>query len=72
VRTGKRPLPVSLGGLPSSFRTAYQVWVRRGWELIKVEVYRLPLHERLPVIRIPLRQTDADAPLDLQPMIDAC
>jgi hypothetical protein len=72
VRSGRRPLPVSLGSLPSSFRTTYQVWVRRGWELIKVEIYRAPLRERLPVIRIPLRQTDADVPLDLQALIDAC
>jgi hypothetical protein len=72
VRTGKRPLPVSLGGLPLSFRTPYQTWVRRGWELIKVEIYRLPLRERLPVIRIPLRHTDSDVPLDLQALIDAC
>jgi hypothetical protein len=26
----------------------------------------------LPVIRIPLRQTDADVPLDLQALIDQC
>jgi hypothetical protein len=72
VRMGKRPLPVGLGNLPLSFRTTYQVWVRRGWELLKVEIYRVPLRERLPVIRIPLRQTDADVPLDLQALIEEC
>jgi hypothetical protein len=72
VRAGKRPLPVPLGTLPPSFRTTYQVWVRRGWEAIKIEIYRVPLRERLPVIRIPLRQTDADVPLDLQALIDEC
>src|SRR5207302_3140622 len=66
VRTGKRPLPVSPESLPPSFRTTYHVWVRRGWQLIKAEIYRVPLRERLPVIRIPLRQTDTDVPLDLQ------
>lgn len=72
VRAGKRLLPVPLEMLPPSFRTTYQVWVRRGWELMKVEIYRVPLRERLPVIRIPLRQTDADVPLDLQALIDEC
>jgi hypothetical protein len=72
VRAGKRPLPVPLASLPPSFRTAYQVWVRRGWETLKVEIYRGALRERLPVIRIPLRQTDADVPLDLQALIDQC
>ena len=36
------------------------------------EVYYLPLRERLPAIRIPLRATDADVVLDLQPLIDRC
>ena len=72
VRAGKRPLPVPLENLPPPFRTTYQVWVRRGWEPIKVEIYRVPLRERLPVIRIPLRQTDADVPLDLQALIEEC
>jgi hypothetical protein len=72
VRSGTRPLPVSLDSLPPPFRTPYHIWVRRGWELLKVEIYRVPLRERLPVIRIPLRQTDADVPLNLQALIDEC
>jgi hypothetical protein len=36
------------------------------------EVYRAPLRERLPVIRIPLPPTDADVPLDLQALLDQC
>lgn len=31
-----------------------------------------PLRERLPAIRIPLRPTDPDVPLDLQALIDRC
>jgi Protein of unknown function (DUF4058) len=69
---GTRPLPVPLANLPLPFRTTYQIWVRRGWELLKVEIYRASLRERLPVIRIPLRQTDADVPLDLQALIEEC
>ena len=44
--------------------------MRRGWELDRFEIYRAPLAEPLPVIGIPLRQTDPDAPLDLQALVD--
>jgi hypothetical protein len=36
------------------------------------EFYILPLRERLPAIRIPLRRTDPDVALDLQALIDQC
>jgi hypothetical protein len=72
VRAGTRPLPVPLDNLPPSFRTPFHVWVRRGWELLKVDIYRVSLRERLPVIRIPLRQTDADVQLNLQALIEEC
>jgi hypothetical protein len=32
----------------------------------------VPLRERLPAIWVPLRETDADVPLDLQPLLDRC
>ncbi len=35
------------------------------------EMMAFPLRDRLPTIRIPLRRTDPDATLDLQPLIDA-
>ncbi len=35
------------------------------------EFYRMPLAERLPAIRIPLRRDDPDAVLDIQPLVDA-
>lgn len=69
VREGKRPYPVGLSSLLPAQRTEYQVWVRRGWNAARVEVYPVPLRESLPVIRIPLRQTDADVHLDLQALI---
>lgn len=72
VRTGKRLLPFPMEKLIPEFRTTYQVWVRRGWEATRVEVYRVPLREHLPVIPIPLQRTDADVPLDLQAIIDQC
>ena len=36
------------------------------------EVYPCKLRERLPVIRIPLRITDPDVPLDIQALVDRC
>jgi hypothetical protein len=36
------------------------------------EFYVLPLRERLPTIRIPLRRADPDVALDLQSLIDQC
>jgi hypothetical protein len=72
VRSGKRLLPVPLERLPAEYRTPYQVCVRRGWQLAAVEIYRVPLAERLPTIKIPLRQTDKDVPLDLQALIELC
>ena len=38
----------------------------------RCEFYVLPLRERLPAIRVPLRRTDLDAALDLQVLIDQC
>jgi hypothetical protein len=32
----------------------------------------LPLRQRLPAIRVPLRRTDPDAALDLQVLIEQC
>ena len=38
----------------------------------KLKCTRCRFRERLPTIKIPLRPTDADVPLDLQPLIDQC
>ena len=32
----------------------------------------MPLWERLPVVKIPLRPDDADVPLDLQALVEQC
>jgi hypothetical protein len=72
LRRGK---PVSMVGkeqLPQSVRTAYQVCVWRGSRPHLVEVYAVPLRERLPVISIPLRPGDPDVPLDLQTIVEQC
>jgi hypothetical protein len=70
TRRGDRDVLWPVRRIPSRGRTTYQIWVRRGWRAKKLEYYRAPLHERLPAIRIPLRENDEDVPLDLQPLVD--
>jgi hypothetical protein len=70
LRGGK---PVTLARpeiIPLDDRTEYHVVVRRGWRSHGIEYYSCPLRDRLPAIKIPLRQGDADALIDLQPIIN--
>lgn len=72
LRAGKPVLAVTPGHLGRLQATPYRVVVRRGWKPIQAELYPLPLRQRLPAIRVPLRQTDSDVPLDLQAILDRC
>ena len=72
IRAGDFILAVPPERIPSAFRTAYQVCVRRATHSNRIEIYPVPLRERLPSIRIPLRLSDPDVVLQLQPLIDAC
>ncbi len=72
-RTGNHGFMVPFESNPRrASRTTYAACVRRGWKPLQFEYYRLPLRERLPAFRIPLRQNDDDVPLDLQAVIDQC
>ncbi len=68
LRAGPHVLHVPLSHYPESYRTPYKVCVHRGWKS-RGEIYRVPLREPLPAIRVPLRETDADVALDLQALI---
>ena len=48
----------------------YRVSVHRGWKGDEYEYWAIYLDQRLPTIRIPLREQDNDAHLDLQALID--
>ena len=50
--------------------TRYLVIVTRAHRPSEVEVYDCPLRDPLPTIRVPLRPSDLDVPLALQPLID--
>lgn len=69
TRGGKRVMVLTPYRIPPSHRTLYQVCVRRGHKPSPIEVYRVPLEEPLPAIKIPLREKDPDAVLELQPLI---
>jgi len=72
LRSGKILWPFPMQSLPVEHQTPYGVCVTRGWKLKEVEFYPMPLREPLPTIRIPLRKTDSDAPLNLQQLIEQC
>ena len=50
--------------------TRYLVAATRAVRPSRLELYYCSLRERLPAVRVPLRLTDLDVPLDLQPLID--
>jgi hypothetical protein len=72
VRTGKHVAAVPLVLIPPERRTPYLVCVRRATARSKAEVYPVPLDRPLPAIKIPLRPTDPDVVLALQPLIEQC
>jgi hypothetical protein len=70
TRGGEREFVYPIVNLPREYQTTYLACAYRGFGSGKCEVYRLPLSERLPGIRIPLRKGDPDAALDLQSLVD--
>jgi hypothetical protein len=70
LRAGSTVVSIPLSRIPLSHLTTYRAIVRRGWQNWKAEIYAVPLRERLPTIKIPLREKDADVPLDLQAVLE--
>jgi hypothetical protein len=71
-RFGTHTLAFPLAHLKPQGRTAYMACVRRTTRRGMAEVYPMPLWQRLPVVKIPLRPDDADVPLDLQALVEQC
>jgi hypothetical protein len=71
-RFGTHTLAFPLAHLKPQGRTAYMACVRRATLRGKAEVYPMPLWQRLPVVKVPLRPDDADVPLDLQALVEQC
>lgn len=72
LRDGQRVQAVDENLVPLDLRTPYRACVRRPWIPMKYEFFPIRLRERLPAIRIPLREKDAEVRLALQPLIDRC
>jgi hypothetical protein len=72
LRAGRHVLAVPLENIASHLRTPYMVCVRRATLRSKAEVYPIALAQKLPTVKIPLRRSDADVPLDLQALIELC
>jgi len=72
IRAGNFVLAVPEDRLPSACRTRYLICIRRATRRGEAELYPVPLRQALPNIPIPLRPTDKDVVLRLQPLLDDC
>jgi hypothetical protein len=72
LREGDWVVAVPYDALAPEVRTPYRVIVRRGWHRCRVEYYPISLADALPTIRVPLRPTDVDAPLNIQALVKQC
>jgi len=72
IRAGGWVISVPLRFVRKEQFTPYRVVVRRAWPRFRAELYPIAFQQKLPTIKIPLRETDDDVPLDLQPLIEQC
>lgn len=72
TRDGRHVLAVPLSSMRPELRSPYMVCAHRGTNPNQFEVYPIHLDASLPVIRVPLRPTDDDVPLDLQAVLAKC
>lgn len=72
VRQGTSLFLTPVRNVVEQATACYGVCVLRATRPAEREVYPIRLRERLPVIRIPLRPTDTDVILDLQPLVNQC
>jgi hypothetical protein len=70
LRSSRSRLSVVESDLPLERRTPYFACVRRAWLPRRWEVYSIGFRTPIPPVRVPLRQSDADVVLQLQPLIE--
>ena len=71
VRTGDWTVAVDIGYVPVKLRGIYRATVVRAVRPDQCEYYAIPLTAPLPKLKIPLRPTDQDVILELQPLLEA-
>jgi hypothetical protein len=69
---GKETILARNAVIPKPADWRYRINISRGGKRKALEVYAIPLRERLPNCRIPLRPPDADAVLDLTAVFNRC
>ncbi|MEZ4590563.1 MAG: DUF4058 family protein [Chloroflexota bacterium] len=69
---GKETVLARKSGIVNPADWRYIIDISRGGRRNALEVYAIPLRERLPNCRIPLRPPDADAVLDLTAVFNRC
>lgn len=72
IREGKFIMAVDPRRVPKNCRTPYLICIRRVTHPDEAELYPVALSKPLPNIRIPLRPTDRDVVLQLQPLLNDC
>lgn len=72
VRQGSHVLAAPLAAIPEPQRTPYMVCIYRNTNPDQFEIYPIKVQQSLPNIPIPLRPTDRDIVLELQPIFDDC
>lgn len=72
IRGGQFVLALPERKLPRKCQTPYLINVRRATQPDVANLYPILLRDPLPNIPIPLRPTDPDAVLQLQPLFDEC
>jgi hypothetical protein len=70
VRTGQRVLALPNNQIPDGRQAGYLACISPGWHRTRREPYAMPFRQRLPVLPIPLGQTDRVLPLELQKLLD--
>jgi hypothetical protein len=70
LRAGFNVTQVPTRFIPERLRAPYYAVVHRAWDGKIHWFYSMPLRAPLPKIKIPLRQTDTEATLDLQALIN--
>jgi hypothetical protein len=72
VRQGASVFPEGVRTVLRQVSVGYGICVFRAARSMAYEVYPIRLRDRLPAIRVPLRPTDSDVVVDLQPLINRC
>ncbi len=72
IRQGEHVVLAPVEQLPESRRGTYVISVHRHDDPSTIRAYPVSLRERLPNISIPLRPTDRDVILQIQPLLDDC